>query len=220
MRILIVGGGKVGYYLAKTLAPERHQLVLVEADERLCDKIVCEMTSLGVTLIHGDGTDVAYLRDAGVERADILIAATGDDEINLVACQLAKNYFAVPRTVARVNNPKNINVFNCLGVDAAVSSTALIADILELEVDWGDVNRMLATYAGRYRIKEATVSSRSAVVGRRTADCGLPPGTEILSLVRDQQVIVPVDGTPFRNGDHVIALVRKDAMDEFLGRFR
>jgi len=123
MYIIIVGGGKLGYYLAKTLAPEKHQLVLIEEDLNLCKKIVDELSNLGVQVIHGDGTDINYLKDASIERADILIAVTGFDENNLVACQLAKNYFDVQRTIARVNNPKNINVFKQLGVDSVVSST-------------------------------------------------------------------------------------------------
>ena len=136
MYIIIVGGGKVGYYLAKTLAPEKHKLVLIEEDGQLCDKIAGELNDLGVGLINGDGTDINYLKDAEIENADILIAVTGYDQNNLVACQLAKNYFTVPRTIARVNNPKNIKVFKRLGVDSVVSSTAHIADMIEHEVGW------------------------------------------------------------------------------------
>jgi len=148
MNIIIVGGGKLGYYLAKTLAPEKHHLVLIEEDLNLCKKIVDELSEKGVQVIHGDGTDINYLKDAGIEHTDILIAVTGFDENNLVACQIAKKYFDVRRTIARVNNPKNINVFKQLGVDSVVSSTALIADIIELEVDWAWLGNMLKNQGG------------------------------------------------------------------------
>ena len=115
MNIVIVGGGKLGYYLAKTLAPHKHQLVLIEEDIKLCKKIANELSGLGVQVVHGDGTDINFLKDASIDIADIMIAVTGFDENNLVACQLAKNYFNVSRTIARVNNPKNINVFQTIG---------------------------------------------------------------------------------------------------------
>ena len=135
MFIIIVGGGKVGYYLAKTLAPEKHRIVLIDEDEAQCLKIAAELSDLGISLVHGDGTDIHYLQDAQIPEADILIAVTGHDQNNLVACQLAKQYFGVPRTIARVNNPKNIQVFKQLGVDSVVSSTAHIAGIISHEVD-------------------------------------------------------------------------------------
>ena len=175
MRILIVGGGKLGYYLAKTLAPDKHHLVLVDEDQDVCKKIANELSDTGIEVIHGDGTDVIYLNDADIEHADILIAVTGYDETNLVACLLAKNYFNVPRTIARVNNPKNINIFKQLGVDSVVSSTALIADIIELEVDWSCLNNMLSQRVGSIRMKEIRVG-RHAGVSRQDNCPAFPAG--------------------------------------------
>ena len=157
MFIIIVGGGKLGYYLAKTLAPGKHQLVLIEEDYNLCKKIVVELCDLGVQVIHGDGTDINFLKDARIQQADIVIAVTGFDENNLVVCQLAKHYFSVPRTIARVNNPKNINVFKQLGVDSVVSSTALIADIIELEVEWACLHNIHSQHVGDVQIGRAHV---------------------------------------------------------------
>ena len=206
MTIIIVGGGKVGYYLSKTLAPEKHRLVLIEEDPDMCQKIAGELTDLGITLIHGDGTSVNALKEAEIEEADILIAVTGHDQNNLVACQLAKNFFHVPRTIARVNNPKNIKVFQALGVDSVVSSTAYIADIIEHEVDWAKINRMLSHKVGNLRIQEYQVTGHSQATGKRVADLNLPTGVILISLIREKEAIVPNGQTTILAEDTVIAM--------------
>ncbi len=212
MYIIIVGGGKVGYYLAKTLAPEKHRIMLIEEDSQLCEKIACELIDLGVGLIHGDGTDIKYLKDAEIEKADLLIAVTGHDQNNLVACQLAKNYFGVARTIARVNNPKNINVFKRLGVDSTVSSTAHIADIIEQEVDWAGINRMLAERVGDVRIREFAVAETSLSVGKKVEALSIPKGTILISVVRDKEAIIPNGQTQIMSGDIVVALTNEGNM--------
>lgn len=217
-----MGGGKVGYYLAKTLAPQKHRLTLIEEDSDMCTKIAGELDDLGVSLIHGDGTDINYLKDAEIEHADILIAVTGYDQNNLVACQLAKQYFSVPRTIARVNNPKNINVFRQLGVDSVVSSTAHIADIIEQEVDWASVNRVLSHKVGDVRVKDMPVAAESNAAGKRIADLDLPKGTILISIIRDNDAFIPDGQTQILAGDSVIALSKEDNMkgldDYFSGR--
>ncbi len=212
MYIIIVGGGKVGYYLAKTLAPEKHKLALIEQDPALCEKIAGELNDLGVALIQGDGTSIDYLRDADIENADILIAVTGHDEDNLVACQLAKNYFAIPRTIARVNNPKNIHVFGQLGVDSVVSSTAHIADIIEHEVDWAHVNRILSQKVGDVRIKDFPVTADSPAAGKKVADLNLPQNTILISIIREKNALIPNGQTEIIEGDSIIAMTNDDNM--------
>jgi trk system potassium uptake protein TrkA len=213
MFIIIVGGGKLGYYLAKTLAPEKHQLVLIEEDYNLCKKIVVELGDLGVQVIHGDGTDISFLKDARIQQADIVIAVTGFDENNLVVCQLAKHYFDVPRTIARVNNPKNINVFKQLGVDSVVSSTALIADIIELEVEWACLHSIHAHRVGDVRIKEYHIDRHAHAVGKKIMELHLPTGTIVISLIRDNQVIIPDGQTDIHAGDSIVALMHADNLD-------
>lgn len=134
MNIVIVGGGKLGYYLAKTLVSEKHHLMVIDEDPVTCGKLLQELGNRNIQVIQGDGTKATFLEDAEVVKADILIAVTGFDENNLVACQMAKDYYHVPRTIARVNNPKNIEVFKRLGVDNVVSSTSRIADIIEMDM--------------------------------------------------------------------------------------
>ncbi len=206
MFIIIVGCGKLGYYLAKTLAPHRHRLVLIEEDPDMCQKIGGELTGLGITLIHGDGTSSSALREADITAADMLIAVTGHDQNNLVACQLAKNYFGVPRTIARVNNPKNINVFRSLGVDSVVSSTAYIADLIEHEVDWEGINRMLSQKIDGLRIHEYRAGEHTRAVGRQIRDLGLPAGVILVSLIRGGEVLVPNGQTVILDEDTVIAM--------------
>lgn len=210
MTIVIVGGGKVGYYLAKALAPEKHHIVLLEADRDHCDKIASELDQLGIGLICGDGTELNILRDAGIQRADILIAVTGYDQNNLVACQLARQYFGVPRTIARVNNPKNIQVFKRLGVDSVVSSTAHIADMISQEIDWTGVNQMLARKVGDVRIRDLLVSKQSAANGKRLSDLTLPGGTILITVVRNEDVFIPNGQTQIQEGDRVIALSHEE----------
>jgi trk system potassium uptake protein TrkA len=212
MVIIIVGGGKVGYYLAKTLAPQKHRLVLIEEDAAMCQKIGGELSDLGVTVIHGDGTSVSDLRDAEVEEADVLIAVTGHDQNNLSACQLGKTYFGIPRTIARVNNPKNINVFHSLGVDSVVSSTAYIADIIEHEVDWAKINRILSQKVGNLRIQEYPVTAHSPTAGKRVAELRLPGGVILVSLIRDKEAIVPNGQTQILPGDTIVAMGSADSM--------
>jgi trk system potassium uptake protein TrkA len=217
--IIIVGGGKVGYYLAKTLAPEKHRLMLIEENPDLCKKIAGELTDLGIGLIQGDGTDTNYLEDAEIENADILIAVTGHDQNNLVACQLAKNYYLVPRTIARVNNPKNINIFRQLGVDSVVSSTAYIADIIEHEVDWGSVNRILAQKVGDVRIRDFLITPDFPAAGKTVADLDLPKGTVLIAIIRGKETLIPNGQTEIMAGDSIIALTEERNMENLFAYF-
>ncbi|MHB1315989.1 MAG: potassium channel family protein [Christensenellales bacterium] len=219
MYLIIVGGGKVGYYLSKTLVPEKHRLTLIEEDYELCKKIANELNDLGIVLIHGDGTDVNYLKDAEIETADVLIAVTGHDENNLVACQLAKNYFGVPRTIARVNNPKNIKVFENLGVDSVVSSTAHIAEVIEQEVDWVGVNRILSQKVGDVRIKEFSVTEGSVAAGKKIMELDLPRGTILISIIRENNAFIPNGQTQILTKDLVIALTNEDTMKKLADYF-
>ncbi|HOK42102.1 MAG TPA: NAD-binding protein [Thermoclostridium caenicola] len=138
MNVFIIGAGKVGYYLVKTLLPNKHKITVIEKNQEYCSKLASD---LEVAVVHGDGTDINLLSEAGAQHADVFIAVTGQDQDNLIACQLAKRNFHVRRTIARVNNPKNIAVFEKLGVDISVSSTSIIAEMIEKEIDFSAVKR-------------------------------------------------------------------------------
>jgi len=140
MYIIIIGGGKVGYYLAKALLNEGHEILVVEKDADRSEFICNE---LGSVCTRGDGCEVATLAEVGTGRADMLIAVTGDDEDNLVACQVAKHKFNVPRTIARTSNPKNETIFKKLGIDVTVSSTNIILEYIEKEVPTHPLTHLL-----------------------------------------------------------------------------
>ena len=124
MKVIIIGGGKLGFYLAKTLQEQKHDVVVVETDRRTCTEV---LQGLQIPVICGDGTTSEALRAAGAETADVIVAVTGKDEHNLVACQLAKMMFPVKKTIAKVNNPKNAPIMRQLGIDVVISSTDAIA---------------------------------------------------------------------------------------------
>lgn len=128
MDIIIVGGGKVGYYLLKSLH-EQHEVALIDKNKGVCETIAKEFDSM---ILWGDGTTVDVLRDAGIENANIVVAVTGKDEENIIICQIAKMNFNIEKTIARVNNPKNIEIFKQLGVDKTVCSTEVIANMIEM----------------------------------------------------------------------------------------
>ena len=133
MYVIVIGGGKVGYYLSKHLLERQYEVTLIEKDPRRAEALT-GAGQLGEIVMVGDGDEMAFLSTTGMERADVVVAVTGDDEDNLVACQLAKRKFNVPKTVARVNNPANVRIFKTLGVDVALSATEVLLDLIESEL--------------------------------------------------------------------------------------
>jgi trk system potassium uptake protein TrkA len=126
--VIVIGGGKVGFYLSKHLLERNYEVTLIEKNAKRAEEITAQ---LGDMVLVGDGDEVSFLATTGMERADVVVAVTGDDEDNLIACQLAKRQFKVRRTVARVNNPANVHIFQALGVDVAVSATEVLMDLIE-----------------------------------------------------------------------------------------
>jgi len=204
MRIMIIGGGNVGYYLTKSLCAEKHHIMIVEADGSRCEQLVSDLSTKHVELTRGDGTDVDCLRDAGIFHTDVLIAVTGHDQNNLVACQLAKDYFGVKQTISRVKNPKNIRVFEKLGVDSVISSTERIAGIIDQELDWSDVNKLLKDRSYNVRLREIAVGQGSTFEHKLLKDLGLPKGLILIAVLRGDQAIIPNGETRLEKGDTVI----------------
>ena len=206
MRIIIVGGGNVGYYLVKTLMAEKHHIMLIDSNRARCER--CERAFGGnyVEVTHGDGTSADCLRDAGIYHAEAFNAVTGQDQNNLVSCQLAKDYFGVKRTIARVKNPKNIRVFEQLGVDSVISSTARIAGSIDQELDWADVNALLTRKATHVRVREALVDASSRYSGKQLNEIGLPKGMIVVCVVRDGEAVIPDGNTILQADDNVVIL--------------
>jgi trk system potassium uptake protein TrkA len=207
MYVIIVGAGNVGYYLAKTLSEAKHEVLLLEKD-RLRYRTVAE--ELGEMVMQGDGCQADQQMEAGFGRADAVVAVTGSDDDNLVVCQMAKMEFNVPRTISRVNDPRNERLFHKLGIDATVSSTKIIYNLIEQEVGGGEVIPLAALNRGNIEIVEIEISPRSTVVGADVRSLKLPEEALIISVIRDGHAILPSGETRFAVGDSVIALVGAD----------
>ncbi len=203
MYILIVGAGKIGYFLAKRLVTSRHAVSIVEKDKGVCEEIAKELEAL---VINGDGCDPRILEEAGIERADVLAVVTGEDEDNLIICQLAKERFNVRRTVARVNNPDNEFTFAELGIDVPVDSTKIIAKIIEEEVSFSDFVNLMSFKRGKLAIVRVDLPQDSPVINKEVKDVELPPDSVLVSILRGEEVIVPKGNTVLKAGDDVIAL--------------
>ncbi|MFQ5987628.1 MAG: potassium channel family protein [Dehalococcoidia bacterium] len=208
MYIIVVGGGKVGYYLSKTLLSEGHEVLILEKDAKKCEAITEE---LGSVVVRGDGCEARTLADAGTERADMLIAVTNEDEDNLVACQVAKNKFKVPRTIARINNPKNEKIFKKLGVDVTVSSTNLILEHIEEEVPTHPLVHLLTLKGGSLEIVEVRIPQNSSVAGKRMKEIDLPPDSVICLMIGKWGAQVPSGDTILEAEAQVIAVTRPEA---------
>jgi len=218
MYIVIAGGGKVGYYLVKTLQQYKHKIAVIERKKDLCEKIA---NQLNVCVVNGDSTNIDHLTECMVNEADIFIAVTGKDEDNLIACQLAKRNFGVNRTIARVNNPKNIIVFEKLGVDIAVSSTSVIADLIEQEVDFSGMKTLMKLKDGKIALSEIIITQASPVINKVLKEIRIPKDCVLISVIREEAVIIPKGETVLLEGDYIIAASsikdQQELKDFFLG---
>src|SRR3954471_7493020 len=204
MFVLVVGGGKVGYYLTKELVEAGHEVVLMEKDRARATQIADEIGSI---VVPHDGCEGKYLGEAGCSRADIVAAVTGDDEDNLVICQMAKHHFDVPRTIARVNNPKNEDLFRHLGVDEIISPTRMILGSIEQDIPVHELLH-LANLENELEIIEAQLQADSPAVGKSPSEIVVPDGCSLFAIVRDG-VATPVRAdTILREGDKVLAIGR------------
>ena len=209
MYIIVVGGGRVGYYLTRALLDEGHEVLIVEKNATFCEIINEE---LGSICIRGDGCEAATLEEMGTGRADMFIAVTGDDEDNLVACQVAKHKFNVPRTIARLRNPKNEILFKKLGIDVTVSSTDIILEHIEEVLPTHSLTHLLPIRDKGLEIVEVKIPADSTTVGKPVKELSLPPES-ILSLIirKERKPIVPTANTILQAGDQVIAVTRPES---------
>jgi trk system potassium uptake protein TrkA len=210
MYILIVGGGEIGYYLAKTLLADGNQVGLVEGDAERCRELA---EKLDITVVNGDGSDLNVLRDAGAEEAQYVVAVTDRDADNLVICQLAKRYFRAPLTIARVNDPKNQTVFKALGVDATVSSTALAAQMIQNALPLSGLRIFSIFQQGEVEITEAQLREDSPVAGVAVSQLALPQQCVLIAVIRDGRIEFPRGATVLRAGDRVFALARRQEVE-------
>jgi trk system potassium uptake protein len=206
MFVLVVGGGKVGYYLTRELAESGHEVVLMEKDRQRANQIADEIGSI---VVAKDGCEGSSLAEAGANRADVVAAVTGDDEDNLVICQMAKHHFSVPKTIARVNNPKNEPLFAHLGVDELISPTRMILGSIEQDIPVHELLH-LAPLSHEFELVEAQLTTDSPAVGRSLVELVLPEGCSVVAIVRNDVAQAVGPETVFQVGDKVIAAGRAE----------
>jgi trk system potassium uptake protein TrkA len=214
MRVAIAGAGNVGTYIAQDLRTHGHEVLLIEQNLDIVNRL---RDTLDVNWFAGDACEVSNLHAAGLEGVEVMVAATGDDEDNLVVSLLAKQEFAVPRVVARVNHPKNHWLFNeSWGVDVAVSTPHLLTSLVEEAVSVGSLVRLLTFEGGGARLVEITLADDTPAAGRIVSELGVPRDASLVAVVRDGHVVVPRGDTMLQVGDEVLALVTSDESEHQL----
>ncbi|MCI8441613.1 MAG: TrkA family potassium uptake protein [Provencibacterium sp.] len=213
MVIIIVGGGKVGFHLAQTLLSHGHEPRVVEINRTRCAEL-SNLLDLPVTC--GDGSLIDVLESAGTLYADALVSVTGKDEDNLIVCQLAKKRFQVGRTLARVNNPKNAGVMKQLGVDIPISVTDNIANLLEREIDASSFRLLVSLNRGEASLSELSIPDDYRLSGITLGELQLPVDSIIVSITREEQLLVPRGNTQVLSGDRLVVLAKNNAMRSIL----
>ena len=216
MYVIIAGAGKVGWNLARELIAKDHEVTLIESEHRRY-RVVEEELEHAVQ--YGDATELWVLDRAGIQRADLVIAVTGDDEDNMLICQVAKEKYGCDRIVARVNNPRNLQHFKLLGIQPAVSATELILRLIEHEVPEIGLIHLLALEEEHLEIIELEVASGCEADGKRIQDVPLPEGSLVISVIRDGVGFVPKPETPISAGDHVMLVLDPGLEPEITLRF-
>ncbi len=216
--ILVAGGGKVGVNLARELYENGHEVGMIERDSARATAL---SSKLDCPVFVGDSSTHDVLERADAARARVFVAATGSDQDNLIACQVAKKVFGVPKTIARASNPKNEAVMARLGIDSTVSSTAIIQQVIERELPTVRIKTLLSLQSGAFQILEYPVDSTSPAVGRAVREIDLPGDSNLIAILRGKTTVVPRGDTTIADGDVVIALVNtqqeRDLRNALLG---
>jgi trk system potassium uptake protein TrkA len=207
--IVIVGGGNIGYYLSKALLNQGHEVLIIEKDVHKCERLEDE---LGSCCMRGDGCETAILSEAGLNRADVLIATASQDEDNLVSCQVAKHRFKVPRTIALVNNPINNKIFQKLGVDATISVTNTILEYVEQQIPAHPLIHLLTMSGQMEEVVELMITKDSPALGKSLGQLRLPGDTTIALVMREgEKPRIPGADTILKENDRVIALTTMES---------
>jgi trk system potassium uptake protein TrkA len=217
MYVLIVGAGKVGWNLGRELLEEGHEVTLVENNR---ERFMTVEQELEHNVQYGDASELWVLERAGISRADMVIAVTGDDEDNLLICQVAKEKYLVERVIARVNNPRNRQWFELLGIKPNVSATDLILRLIEHEVPAYGLVHLLDLPQEQLEIIEILLDEDSPVAGQRVSDLEMPEGSLLISVLREGHGFVPGPETVLQSGDEVLAVLDPRAEEDIKSYFR
>ena len=213
MFVIIVGGGKTGSHLATQLLNDGHRIRLIENRPEIVERLQLELPKDAVVV--GDGSSPAVLEAAGIEEAQVLAAVTGDDEANLVTTTLGRFEFHIPRTIARVNNPKNAWLFTPeMGVDVGLDKTEILAKLIVEEMSLGDMMVLFKLRRGEYSVVEEKLPPGSQILGSPLKDLPLPDTCVIAAVIRKGKVLTPRGNMYFEVGDEVLAVVDKNSLQE------
>lgn len=213
MKVIIVGGGQVGSYLASLLINNGHEIKLIEHREKTYNKLLNELPA--EVLIHGNGSDPVLLEQAGIATADVVAAVSAADEINLVVSTLAKMEFGVPRVVARVNNPKNAWLYNNgMGVDIGVNQADLMAHFVVEEMDLEDMFTLMKLRRGDYSIVQMKVAHTAKAANQLVKDLSIPKNTVLIAITRDENLIIPKGDSQILVGDDILALTNEASRND------
>jgi trk system potassium uptake protein TrkA len=218
MFVLVVGGGQIGASLVRSLLEGGREVVLVEQSRERFARLRAEFEH---NVILGDGTELYILEQAGIRRPpEIVVAATGDDEDNIVVCQLAKERYGVSKVIARVNDPRNQGHFDLLGISPTVSATRSIRALIEHEVPEHELVHLLELRRENLEIVEVMIDETAPVAGKRVDAIALPQGTRLISVMRDGRAEIAVGSTELHAGDQVLAILEPGKEDELLRALR
>lgn len=204
MFAIILGGGRTGSYIAQDLLSAGHKVIIIERKRETFEKVKKEINT---EVLLGDGSNPTLLAEAGIRKADIVIAVTSQDEDNLVIARLAKLEYNVKKVIARVNHPKNYKIFTKeWGVDVAVSATHIISKLIEEEATIGDLVTLLKLQSGEVALVEARLDNDSPLIGKEIKHIGFPPDCVVVSIIREKKIIFPKGHTVFNQDDEVLIL--------------
>lgn len=201
----------MGYYLAKSLLERNYDVTVIEAKKDVCQVFA---NTLDVTVVLGDGSTARALKKAGADKCDSVIAVTGADEVNLIVCQMAKRQFQVPKTIAKVNNPKNIDTIKFLGADIAISGTENIIKQMEREVDTSRIKELMPINNGKAAVFEVIIPENYVYDGKMLQDIKLPDGCNIISITRGEDLIIPRGRTKLLSNDKLLIVSSISAANE------
>jgi trk system potassium uptake protein TrkA len=212
MYVIVAGGGKVGANVTRTLREMDHEVTLIEQRPDRFSRLEDEF---GPIVVRGDATEIAVLEDAGIARPpQLVLAVTGDDEDNLIISQMAREKYGVPKVVARVNDPRNQETFDLLGIDETVCATSSLLGLVEHEVPEHGLVKLLELRKEGLDVVEVQIEDRAPVVGREAGQLTLPPGARLITVFRDGLTELIIDATVFRPGDQVLAVVPPESASD------
>lgn len=218
MNAFVVGGGRLGSYLAQSLLEDGHTVTVMDKRPEVCERLTKEIKT---NIFQGDACDPEVFERAGVAKAELVVALTGHDEDNLVICQLAKFKFNVPRVITRVNRPRNEWLYTKeWGVDVSVSSVHIIAEIIREEASLGDIVTLLKLRKGEIALVEVKLTEESKVLNQELSTLGFPPNCVVVAIIRDSELLIPTGKTILQTGDEILAVttVKNEAkLAELLG---